>query len=333
MIMKNIFMFTFLLFSIFSFGIEVEIRNSKMIVDGKPFYMKGICYHPVPLGQTKRDFKDLDQDLLLMKEAGINTIRVYEPIDDIEILNKLNDVGIKVVISFGYDQRGKYDILSASVIDYIIKYKDHEAILMWELGNEYNYHPEWFGGDINVWYEIMDITAQAIQKLDPSRPVSSAHGELPTEEVLKFTPNIQIWGVNIYRWDKPDTVFDEWKVRSNKPIYFSEIGADSYMTKSTKRYLKGENQEAQADANEIILNKVLSNSDKNTGSFVFQFSDGLWKAGNPAKQDTGGSAPNSDGTPYDGTANEEYWGIVDINRNKKITFDVIKDAYVNFDIN
>ena len=45
------------------------------------------------------------------------------------------------------------------------------------------------------------------------------------------------------------------------------------------------------------------------------------------KQDTGGSAPNSDGTPYDGTANEEYWGIVDINRNKKITFDVIKDAY------
>ena len=62
----------------------------------------------------------------------------------------------------------------------------------------------------------------------------------------------------------------------------------------------------------------ISNYDKNIGSFVFQFTDGLWKAGNPSKQDTGGSAPNSDGTPYDGTANEEYWGIVDINRNKKI---------------
>ena len=45
------------------------------------------------------------------------------------------------------------------------------------------------------------------------------------------------------------------------------------------------------------------------------------------------SAPNSDGTPYDGTANEEFWGIVDNNRNKKITFDVVKDAYVNFNIN
>ena len=330
--MKKIFI-AFLLSTNLAYSIEVTLKENRIFIDDQPFYIKGVCYHPVPLGQTKRDFKDLDQDLLLMKEAGINTIRVYEPIDDLKILNKLSDAGIKVVTSFGYDQRGKYDILSASVIDYIIKYKDHEAILMWELGNEYNYHPEWFGGDINVWYEIMDITAQAIQKLDPSRPVSSAHGELPTKEVLKLTPNIQIWGINIYRWDKPDTVFDEWRLRSNKPIYFSEIGADSYMTKSTERYSKGENQQAQADANKIILDKVLSNSDKNIGSFVFQFSDGLWKAGNPAKQDTGGSAPNSDGTPYDGTSNEEFWGIVDINRNKKITFDVIKDAYVNFDIN
>ena len=330
--MKKIFI-AFLLSTNLAYSIEVTLKENRIFIDDQPFYIKGVCYHPVPLGQTKRDFKDLDQDLLLMKEAGINTIRVYEPIDDLKILNKLSDAGIKVVTSFGYDQRGKYDILSASVIDYIIKYKDHEAILMWELGNEYNYHPEWFGGDINVWYEIMDITAQVIQKLDPSRPVSSAHGELPTKEVLKLTPNIQIWGINIYRWDKPDTVFDEWRLRSNKPIYFSEIGADSYMTKSTERYSKGENQQAQADANKIILDKVLSNSDKNIGSFVFQFSDGLWKAGNPAKQDTGGSAPNSDGTPYDGTANEEFWGIVDINRNKKITFDVIKDAYVNFDIN
>ena len=49
-----------------------------------------------------------------------------------------------------------------------------------------------------------------------------------------------------------------------------------------------------------------------------------------AIQDTGGSAPNSDGTPYDGTANEEYWGIVDINRRKKDTFYAIKNIYSEF---
>ena len=104
--MKNIFIFTFLLFSIFSFGIEVEIRNNKIVVDGKPFYMKGICYHPVKIGKTKRSFESLTEDLILIKEAGINTLRVYEPIDDIEVLDELQAAGIKVVISFDITKKG-----------------------------------------------------------------------------------------------------------------------------------------------------------------------------------------------------------------------------------
>ena len=331
--MKNSFLFTFLLCSIYSFGIEVEIKDKKMIVDGKPFYMKGICYHPVKIGKTKRSFETLTEDLTLMKEAGINTIRVYEPIDNIQVLDELHNAGIKVVISFGYNQKGRFDIVSGTFINYIRKYKDHDAILMWELGNEYNYNPQWFGGDINNWYKSMESVAQIIQLEDPSRLVSSAHGDLPSIDALNIAPSIQIWGMNVYRWDQPQSIFEEWEAISNKPMYFAELGADSYMTKSTENYKKGENQLAQADANRIILEKVLSNNDKNIGSFIFQFTDGLWKAGNPKKQDTGGSAPNSDGTPYDGTANEEFWGIVDINRNKKITFDVVKDAYTSFDIN
>ena len=204
---------------------------------------------------------------------------------------------------------------------------------MWELGNEYNYNAQWFDGDINNWYKAMEFVAQIIQSEDSSRLVSSAHGDLPSTDALRIASSIQVWGMNVYRWDEPASIFEEWKAVSDKPMYFAELGADSYMTKSTSKYQKGENQQAQADANKIILNEVLVNSDSNIGSFVFQFTDGLWKAGNPSKQDTGGSAPNSDGTPYDGTANEEYWGIVDINRKKKITFDVVKEAYVNFDIN
>ena len=39
-----------------------------------------------------------------------------------------------------------------------------------------------------------------------------------------------------------------------------------------------------------FLKKFLENSDKNIGAFVFSFTDGLWRAGNPNKQDTGGVA-------------------------------------------
>lgn len=331
--MKKSFLLSLIILSINSYGIEVKIENNTMVVNGESFYMKGICYHPVKIGKTKRSFDNLDDDIILMKEAGINTIRVYEPIDDINVLDKLGNAGIKVVISFGYNQKGKFDIVSGTFINYVRKYKNHEAILMWELGNEYNYNPQWFGGDINNWYKAMELVSQIIQIEDPDRLVSSAHGDLPSKDALNIASSIQVWGMNVYRWDKPASIFSEWQAISDKPMYFAELGADSYMTKATNKYTKGINEQAQADANEIILNEVLSNYDKNIGSFVFQFTDGLWKAGNPSKQDTGGSAPNSDGTPYDGTANEEYWGIVDINRNKKITFDVIKNAYVNFDIN
>ena len=90
-----------------------------MIVDGKPFYMKGICYHPVKIGKTKRSFESLTEDLILIKEAGINTLRVYEPVDDIEVLDELQAAGIKVVISFGYNQKGRFDIVSGTFIDYV----------------------------------------------------------------------------------------------------------------------------------------------------------------------------------------------------------------------
>ena len=292
--------------------------------------MKGICYHPVPKGSTKRNFLTLEEDLVLMKEAGINTIRVYEPIDDINALNAINDANMKVVISFGYNQNGIYDIISGTYIEYVKKYLDHDAIIMWELGNEYNYNPQWFEGDIDNWYRAMNQASIKIQTIDKNRLVSSAHGDIPDSNALQLGSSINIWGVNIYRWDEPASVFDDWKAVSDKPIYFSEIGSDSYMTKSTNVYKIGINEKAQSDANTIILNEIIDNVAFNEGAFIFQFADGLWKAGNPSIQDTGGSAPNSDGTPYDGTANEEYWGIVDIDRRKKDTFYAIKNIYSEF---
>ena len=76
--------------------------------------------------------------------------------------------GIKVIISFGYNNPNAFDIATGGFIEYIQKYKDHNAILLWELGNEYNYHPEWFGGDINIWYKTLDIAAGLIQMIDES---------------------------------------------------------------------------------------------------------------------------------------------------------------------
>ena len=325
--------FLFVLVTVFLLACEkttnntVRIDAQKIVVNDRPYLIKGICYHPVPKGSNERSFTSIDQDLSLMVEAGINTIRVYAPIDDVAILDKIHAAGIKLIVGFGYNQGGIFDIASGSLLDYVTKYKTHPAILFWELGNEYNYHPEWFDGDINNWYTALEKTAQMIHALDANHPVSTAHGEIPTQEVLNENPSIDVWGVNVYRWDLPASLIEEWKSRSTKPLYFSEAGADSYMTIEKDGYAAGENQKAQADATETILNQLFEDPKTVSGVTLFSFTDGWWKAGNPNQQDVGGWAPNSSGVPYDGAPNEEYWGIVDIERNKKEAFYVLQKKY------
>ena len=99
------------------------------------------------------------------------------------------------------------------------------------------------------------------------------------------------------------------------------------MTITRDIYEEGVSESAQADANMIMLNAVIDNIELSAGIVIFQFADGLWKAGNPSKQDVGGWAPNSSGVPYDGTANEEFFGLVDIDRSKKKSYEVVKDIF------
>jgi hypothetical protein len=311
-------------------GSDVTISNRTILVDNESYLIKGICYHPVPKGSPNiRSWETLTQDLELMKEAGINSIRFYAPVDDIKVLDEIDQAGLKVIIGFGYNQGGTFDIESGTFIDYVNKYKNHKAILMWELGNEYNYHPEWFGDDIKNWYNAMNDAAGLIHTTDPKHPTTTAHGDLPDALTLSLSPNIDVWGMNVYRWDKPESIFKEWEAVSSKPMYLSETGGDSYMKIAKAGYEQGENQKAQADATKNILKEIFENQDICSGVTVFSFTDGWWKAGNNDVQDIGGSAPNSTGVPYDGTPNEEYWGVVDIDRNKKQAYSVLKDEYLS----
>lgn len=330
LLLNRFALFFFCLFICSTFKINastVTVSGRQILVDGNPYIIKGVCYNPVPIGSSTRNFSSLAEDLLLMKEAGINTIRVYTPITDINVLNDIADAGLKVIIGFGYNQGGNFDILSGTFINYINTYKNHNAILLWELGNEYNYHPEWFEGNIENWYTALNNAAATIHANDPNHPVATAHGELPSTAVLSSCPNIDVWGLNVYRWDNPEGVFPQWSAISTKPMYLSEAGADRYMTASLNGYTMGENERAQADATENILNDIFNATDICSGVALFAFIDEWWKAGNNSVQDTGGMAPNSGGVPYDGAANEEYWGIIDIHRNKKEAFYIVKTKY------
>ncbi|MBU3926489.1 MAG: hypothetical protein KKB74_01685 [Bacteroidetes bacterium] len=308
-------------------AVTVTTSGRHFYVNDTLYTIKGICYHPVSKGNSIRSFEHITEDLILMKEAGINTIRVYAPITEVNVLDKIDAAGLKVIIGFGYNQGGQFDILSGTFIDYVKNYRNHPAILFWELGNEYNYHPEWFNNNINNWYSALKKAVEEIHLSDSSHPVSTAHGELPDSNALAQCSNVDVWGMNVYRWDHPGSIFTEWSIRSSKPMYLSEAGADSYMVAGNNGYAMGENETAQADAVRNILEDVFRFPQLCSGVTLFSFVDELWKAGNNNQVDPGGWAPDSSGVPYDGAANEEYWGIVDINRNKKLAYDVVKEKY------
>jgi hypothetical protein len=187
------------------------------------------------------------------------------------------------------------------------------------LGNEYNYHPEWFNNNINNWYTILNNAATAIHNADPDHPVSSAHGEVPASTVFGLCPAFDVWGMNVYRWDNPSEAITEFATRSTNPCYFSESGVDRYNNTQ-----KSENQQQQSTADLTIWNNIKGHFDKCSGITFFEFADEWWKGGNLYAQDATGFAMS---VPYDNFANEEWWGIVDINRNTTIAYDALKTAF------
>ena len=93
--MKYIFLFS-LAWDVFSCSKKtnmdvISVSERQILVNENPYLIKGICYHPVPKGSKDLSFNSLDQDLALMVEAGINTIRVYVPIDNKDVLDKIHE--------------------------------------------------------------------------------------------------------------------------------------------------------------------------------------------------------------------------------------------------
>ena len=65
------------------------------MVNGKPYIVKGVCYNPIPIGSNhEHDWwsdsnKPWIADGKLMKEMGINTIRLYETHEDAKEVKQL----------------------------------------------------------------------------------------------------------------------------------------------------------------------------------------------------------------------------------------------------
>lgn len=311
----------------------IEIRGRQLLVNGQPIHLKGVCWSPVPLGGEDPSALDRDgfveQDSALMVEAGMNVIRMYEPLLNRTTLDTLWSKGI-YVINMAYIWGG--DALS-NIAPRINAVKDHPAILMWEVGNEWNYNNFYYGanepgGDLLTFEQARQRAFDVVKEIkvhDQVHPVSTVYGELPSEETLEILSEVDVWAINAYRSADFGDLFSVWSQRSEKPMYFGEYGADAW---DAREEYNVTNLTAQAYATRVLTEQINLHTSLAggvcLGGMIFELTDEWWKAGNPDEHDVGGVAPG--GGPYPDLAfNEEWWGICEIDRTCRPAFYEYKD--------
>ncbi|MDT8414272.1 MAG: family 16 glycosylhydrolase [Flavobacteriaceae bacterium] len=311
-------------------------------VDGKDFFINGMNWDYYPIGtnyeynfwnQPEETIKAaLDSEMTLLKEMGVNAIRVYTGIPPKWITHIYKNYGIYTMVnhSFGryglslngvwkadthYDDKTTQALLLKEVEEMSRYYKNTPGLLMYLIGNENNYGLFWQGAETEDFpseearlkevgesrarpmYKLMNEASKLIKSIDGSVPVAICNGDLLFLEIIAETcPDVDIFGTNIYRGLSFGDAFDKVKEVYGKPLMFTEFGSDAFDAVKNE-----ENQLAQAEYlvenwKEIYLNAAgLGKAENALGGFTFQFSDGWWKYGQTYgldKHDTNASWAN-----------------------------------------
>ncbi len=306
----------------------VTIDGVQLRVDGAPFHVRGVCWNPVPAGADHPAGLDFSGyvgiDAPLMAEAGINAVRTYEPILDVNVLDGLYEHGIYVINSI-YPWGGD----SPSVVtERVNATKGHPAVIMWALGNEWNYNGLYVDMPHEDALAAINEAAALVASADPSRPITTIYGELPAADVISAMPDIDVWGINTYRGISFGQLFTEWEARSDKPMFISEYGADAFNANIGAYDPDSQAEAVMALTQEIADNASAFGEGSCMGGTLFEWADEWWKdgAGSNDVQDQGGIAPGGGPHP-DQTFNEEWWGIVDIDRAPRPAYEALREVF------
>jgi len=303
-----------------------------LLSDSGPVFLKGVNWNPVPPGGVQanggvnfRGYAEVDSEL--MAAAGINAVRTYEPITDREVLDVFHRKGIHVLNTIYIEGDAEPD----SVVPLVKSLKDHPAILMWVIGNEWNFNMLYSDMTPEDASSRVQEVARLVKKVDPLHLVATVYGMVPGSEEIDAQSDIDVWGINVYSGLTFGPLFADWEARSTKPMFLAEFGADAFNANTGE-----EDEEDQAKATRALFSEMLDNSVQSGGTclggFIFELADEWWKddKGSPSTHDRGGIAPG--GGPFpDNTFNEEFWGIVQIDGTPRMAYKAYAEMSTGFE--
>jgi hypothetical protein len=210
--------------------------------------IKGINYYPQAtpwdMFGDKFNIKIIAEDFKILKNADLNTIRIFIPYEDFgkakvdqnkldklkQILDAAEKSNLKVVVTL-FDFYGNYDVLDwtlnhrhAETI--VSKFKDHKAILAWDLKNEPNLDFESRGKEnIISWLEHLIIL---IKSIDKNHAVTVGWSNTESATILKDKLDF----VSFHYYEDINEFEVAYELLEskiiNKPIVLGEFGVSSY---------------------------------------------------------------------------------------------------------
>ena len=298
----------------------VEVRDTKIYLNGEPFYMKGFNRHEdYAVDGCAVTLQHMVQDLDLMQDMNANAVRTCHYPNDERFLDLCDERGIFVweenhARGFKLEDMRNPNFeqqCEDCIREMIENHYNHPSIVIWGILNE-------CAAETDEGRRMYAKQYDQIRSMDQSRPVTSATCRHFTDITLDLPDVVSF---NMYtKWYKDDDIAYrnnreiDWIKESggdNKPIIVSELGAAAiygYRDRSRCKW----SEERQADLIRENL-EVYMNDYRICGVFIWQFADcrvteeGDWFA-------TRARCHNNK-------------GIVDEYRRPKMAYDTVKELF------
>ena len=333
-------------------GVTLAVNGKDFMINGMnwDYFPIGTNYSYSLWKQSDDVIKQaLDAEMGFLKNMGVNAIRLYTGVPSKWIKYIYENYGIYTMLnhSFGrygltlngtwvpnteYSDERTRKLLLSEIEQLVQEYKNTPGVLMYLLGNENNYGLFWEGAeteDIPMedrksterarhMYKLFNEAALKIKANDTSHPVALCNGDVLFIDIIaEECKDVDIFGTNVYRGVSFGNIFEQVKEKLNKPIMFTEFGADAFNALTNQEDQKSQAYYMVGNWKEIYENAAgLGKTGNSIGGFTFQFSDGWWKYGQTKNLDIhdnnaswGNGGYLSDYVAGENNMNEEWFGI------------------------
>jgi hypothetical protein len=311
---------------------QLTARGPGLFLNGRPYYLRGSGRHDERGGKGPLlSRKDRLRDLVDLKSLGVNFLRAGHFPQHRDIYELCDSLGMLVMDEIPLWKTGSRFLASKKGREYGASYMEalvsahgnHTCVCLWSLGNQ-------FGSYRNSVAAYVDTVAAAVRKADPSRLVTFCSIYYVWDKAFSSADVISVneyfgWELASLPMLGPmlDKINKDWP---DRPVIVSELGAQSKKGLRNPRarlagaiksiYSKDLSEDHQALFMRSHMDTIWSKRSFVSGMVVWAYADYM--------------TCQHKARTADMPLHLNACGIVTRDREKKMSYDVVKERYASY---